>query len=119
MTNNKSSVITFALTSCLLSLGCTEMDLSDPAVEEVTTEGVTSELSDDEYEQESFVRYVCPWVNNVTIRSTPGGTPVGTLWTYESFRVDDPRDGVWFRGVGYNYNGYIVAPGFVLAQYLC
>lgn len=71
-----------------------------------------------EIRTQSFERRVC--ANSLYIRSEPGGPIVATLFYWDRFVVDNPRDGVWFYGRGYeNGSGRYIASGFVLAQYLC
>jgi hypothetical protein len=55
---------------------------------------------------------------SATIRSTPGGSVVGTMYLGWRFRVDDFRDNVWVYGAGYDPNGNLVAYGYILRQYL-
>lgn len=54
---------------------------------------------------------------SLTIRNSPGGTPIGTLFQGYRFRIDID-DSVWPYGAGYDPNGNLVAYGYVLRQYL-
>lgn len=73
-----------------------------------------------EIRTQSFERRVC--AQDLTIRSEPDGRGyvLATLFYWDRFIVDNPRDGVWFFGRGYkNGSNQYVASGYVLAQYLC
>lgn len=54
---------------------------------------------------------------SATIRETPGGRELGTMFQGYRFRVDS-SDGVWAKGAGYDPNDNLVAAGYILQQYL-
>lgn len=54
---------------------------------------------------------------SLTIRNSPGGSVIGTLYLGYRFRIDIP-DSVWPYGAGYDPNGNLIAYGYVLRQYL-
>lgn len=57
--------------------------------------------------------YVC--ADSLTVRSTPGGSIIGTLYRGNTFD-EYGREGAWSRGVAF---GNVNQTGYVLTQYLC
>lgn len=57
--------------------------------------------------------YVC--AQSLTVRSTPGGSIIGTLYYGNTFD-EYGREGAWSRGYAY---GNVNKVGYVLTQYLC